>query len=87
LWLVSNAFEDKRGTPLLGMKLCFKNEPALRRQFEEVIESAPPNTGGATCTSQTHGGFDNDAPAMNAVLTRILGQKPQFPFEPRDLDY
>jgi len=87
LWLVSNAFEDQRGTPLLGMKSCFKHEPALRRQFEEVIESAPPNTAGAPCTSQTHGGFDNDAPAMNAVLTRILGKKPQFPFEARDLDY
>jgi len=24
---------------------------------------------------------------MNAVLTRILGKQPQFPFEPRDLDY
>jgi len=87
LWLVSNAFEDQRGTPLLGMKSCFKHEPALRRQFEEVIESAPRNTAGATCTSQTHGGFDNDAPAMNAVLTRILGKQPQFPFEARDLDY
>ena len=87
LWLVSNAFEDKRGTPLLGMKTCFKHEPALRRQFAEIIESAPPNTAGATCTSQTHTGFDNDAPAMNAVLTRILGRQPQFPFEARDLDY
>ena len=44
LWLVSNAFEDQRGTPLLGMKSCFKLEPALRRQFEEVIESAPPRS-------------------------------------------
>jgi hypothetical protein len=88
LWLVSNAFEDTRGTPLLGMKHYLKSEPGLRKSaFAEIVESVAENTTGASCTSQTHGGFDNDAATMNSVLFRILGKKPKPAFEARDLDY
>ena len=38
-------------------------------------------------TADTHGGFDNDPATMNSVLTRILGRKPKYPFNARDLDY
>jgi hypothetical protein len=88
LWLVSNAFEDRRGTPLLGMKHYLRAEPALQQAaFAEVIESAGKAGTGAQCMVEAHGGFDNDPASMNAVLTRILGNMPEVLFEARDLDY
>ena len=88
LWLVSNAFEEQRGTPLLGMKEFLKSEAALKSAaFNEIIESAGPGVKDAECNTTSHGGFDNDAATMNAVLTRILGKKPKPAFEGRDLDY
>jgi hypothetical protein len=88
LWLVSNAFEEQRGTPLLGMKEFLKSEAALKRAaFNEIIESAGPGVKDAECNTTSHGGFDNDAATMNAVLMRILGKKPKPGFEGRDLDY
>jgi hypothetical protein len=88
LWLVSNAFEDKRGTPLLGMKCFVKTEQALRRAaFLDVIESSTTGTLGSETASRTHGGFDNDPYSMNSALHRILGRKPANPFEKRDLDF
>ena len=88
LWLVSNALEDKRGVPLLGMHEYLKSKPDLRKAaFDEVIESVGKSATGAQCMSETHGGFDNDPATMNAVLSRILGKKPNPLFEARDLDY
>lgn len=88
LWLVSNAFEDQRCTPPLGMKEILKAEAALRKTaFNETLESARPGAKDAERNSTTHGGFDNDAATMSAVLTRMLGKKPKPGFEGRDLDY
>lgn len=88
LWLVSNAFEDKRGTPLLGMQAYFDDKQALKRAaFNEVIISGGKDGGSSECRSETHGGFDNDPATMNSVLSRILGKKPKVLFEKRDLDY
>lgn len=79
LYLVSNAFEYKRGTPLLGMEKFFLADPELttRPAGAQVwqwvtcptipIPSDPGN--GSTCT--THGGFSDDVETMRAVLTRI----------------
>lgn len=88
LWLVSNAFEDKRGTPLLGMQKYVKDKKSLKSAaFNEVIISGGTNGQNEECHSETHGGFDNDPRTMNAVLTRILGKQPTVPFTDRDLDY
>ena len=88
LWLVSNAFEDERGTQLLGMQCFLKKQAALRQAaFSDVIESGSTGTPGSEAASKTHGGFDNDPCSMNSVLYRILGKKPAHPFEKRDLDY
>jgi hypothetical protein len=88
LWLVSTAFEDRRGTPLLGIKHYLKAEPALQQAaFAEIIESTGKTGTGAQCMAEAHGGFDNDPASMNAVLTRILGKKPAVLFEARDLGY
>jgi len=37
-------------------------------------------TGKIAC-SASHGGFDNDAAAMNSLLKRILGKSPLKPFD------
>ena len=87
LWLVSNAFEDKRETPILGMSAFLKKDAKAKAAFAEIIESAGRGAKGAECTSETHGGFDNDVATMNATLTRILGKKPKVPFDERTLDY
>jgi hypothetical protein len=88
LWLVSNAFEDDRGTPILGMKEYLDRKPALARSaFREIIVSTPKGKADSPCTSQTHGGFDNDPAAMNSVLARILGKAPSPAFNERDLSY
>jgi hypothetical protein len=79
---VSNAFEDSKKMPLLGME-----------KFEGQV---PTKTGykihyagrAATITnSDTHGGFDNDRKTMNDVLKNILGKKPTTAkgFQPEDV--
>jgi len=86
LWLVSNAFEDKRSTPLLGMTEFLNSERSLVRSLE-IVESSGESTKRAEASSRTHGGFDNDPLSINSALTRILGHLPQPAFEKRDLDY
>lgn len=82
LYFVSNAFEDSKKMPLLGME-----------KFEGQV---PTKTGykihyagrAATITnSDTHGGFDNDRKTMNDVLKNILGKKPTTAkgFQPEDV--
>lgn len=88
LWLVSNAFEDKRGTPLLGMEAYLMSKHKLQEvAFNEIIKSSGKGAKDAACLSETHGGFDNDHATINSVLTRILGKKPKPMFDSRDLDY
>jgi len=88
LWLVSNAFENKRGTPLLGMEEYLTSHKNLQQQaFNEIVVSGGKHAKDAPCMSETHGGFDNDPATMNSVLTRILGKGPNPMFNSRDLDY
>ena len=71
LYLVSNAFEEKRPMPILGMETYAKSEP-LPGNHE--IFYAGRDTG--RTDSKTHGGFDNDRATMNDILTTILGESP-----------
>lgn len=94
LWLVSNAFEDRRGTPLLGMLNALDGEAGLKSQLSQPIGGLPglvvaggARAQGAESDSTTHGGFDNDAATMNSVLRRILGAPPIRPFDKRDLAF
>ncbi|WP_298860052.1 C1 family peptidase [uncultured Sulfitobacter sp.] len=82
LYFISNAFEDGKKMPLLGM---------------ETFEGLIPNKSGHTIhyagrmasitDSQTHGGFDNDRKTMNDILKNILGKKPTAAkgFQPGDV--
>ena len=103
LYLVSNAFEGRRETPLLGMQRYIsqtaREEARIADADIEVLFAG--NTGGlprlviagagsnkaSTSRSQSHGGFDNDKDTLNSILRRILGDAPQREFDVRDLQY
>jgi hypothetical protein len=84
LYLVSNAFEEEREKPLLGMQ-----------KFSSGVDrvGALPHvhySNGATgniSRSVTHGGFDNAPYTMNHILKRVLGESPARPFTAADLAY
>lgn len=84
LYLVSNACEPKRKTPILGMDQCVQADARLRKLWpaKDYIVSGTPR-----CQAMSHGGFDNDAATMNDIFTRILGGAPRQPFTARDLRY
>ncbi|MFA5845154.1 MAG: C1 family peptidase [Coriobacteriia bacterium] len=86
LWLVSNSFEDRRQTPLLGMSHFLKSAPGLRKStIGDIIESSGRAGGNsAPSTSESHGGFDNDPRTINSVLERILDKRPNPRFDSRD---
>lgn len=76
LYLVSRALERQSDKPILGMQLYSKQlppNPAL------AITYSNGNKGVSKSTS--HGGFDNDAGTMNAIMKRVLGKKPPQPFQ------
>lgn len=82
LYFVSNAFEDEKKMPLLGMG-----------KFEEQVPGKAGHTihyagrASSITDSQTHGGFDNDRKTMNNILKNILGKKPSQAkgFQPEDM--
>jgi hypothetical protein len=98
LYLVSNAFEGRRGTPLLGMqrfvgKVDDKLGPDADAEIAELFEGSlviagePAHDDGALSRSDSHSGFDNDPDTMNSVLRRILGDQPKRLFTLRDLQF
>ena len=82
LYLVSNAFEDRKEMPLLGME---KFLDGLPKSQDHIIKYAGRDT--AFTDSKTHGGFDSDALTMNDILKNILGDVPHTgkEFQPDDL--
>ena len=100
LYLVSNAFESARGTPILGMEKFVKPEAdaELAALFNQQVNGLPSlvlagQDGGpaSRSRSKTHGGFDNDPHTLNAVMRRILNLKDDAAlareFIERDLQY
>lgn len=82
LYLVSNAFERRRGTPILGMERFFAQDAQLTKAPARAavwdVVTAPTGPAGALIArsnSTTHGGFDNDADTRHAVITRIVARK------------
>jgi hypothetical protein len=103
LYLVSNAFEGKRETPLLGMERHISDagaegkqfvDPEMNTLFKRKVDGLPSlvvaglSQGPAsTSRSDTHGAFDNDPETLNSVVWRILGRKPERLFTTRDLQF
>ena len=78
LYLVSNAFEHKRGTPILGMEAFFEKFPELTSQRPKAASvwdsiAAPTTSSDLTMrsSSTSHGGFDDDEDTRVAVIERI----------------
>jgi hypothetical protein len=103
LYLVSNAFEGKRETPLLGMQKFVKTDrekgwtvadPQVEAMLAKTVDGLPglvvagtSRDPGSWSESDSHGGFDNDPRTLNSVLLRILGKAPTREFDIRDLQY
>ncbi len=91
LYLVSNAFEAKRGCPLLGMERFISSRgpahhvdtvPEVADLYTQAIGDLPGiviaganGPDDSRSQSTTHGGFDNDVDTMNSLLCRIIGKK------------
>ncbi len=76
LYLVSRAYEDKPGTALAGMQV-FKGSMPDHSRLETDYSKPKGKT-----TSQTHGGFDNDASTLTTIMSRLL--KSEVPVPPRN---
>ena len=81
LYLVSRALERQSEKPLLGMQRYSRRltvKPGLSISYSDG------ETGATRSTS--HGGFDNDVKTMNAIMKRILGKTPPFPFTSKEME-
>lgn len=92
LYLIFNALEDRRATPILGLEESLRGDADLKRLFglggtSETASSivwspTPGDTGRSASTSLSHGGFDDDAPTMNSILRRVLDQPDAADIDP-----
>jgi len=101
LYLVSNAFERRRFTPLLGMEKFISKlggeagraqvdlDPEVMALLAPTLVIAGKSKRGdlGPSRSDSHGGFDNDPETLNSILRRILGREPKRKFERRDLQF
>ena len=91
LYLVMEACEPERKTPILGLAECLRRDAGLKDLFglggvastrgEVVWSKSESEDGRSASTSTSHGGFDDDAPTMNSVLRRVKGLKDEDPIE------
>ncbi|MDT3677355.1 MAG: caspase family protein [Burkholderiaceae bacterium] len=84
LYLVSNALESERGTPILGLEESLRADPQMKRLFglgeapsalaDVVWSVSAADTGASASTARAHAAFDDDAPTMNSLARRVLGR-------------
>lgn len=96
LYLVSNAFEKNRGTPLLGMERFVSDaggsthvDPEMNVFWKQSVSGLPSlvtantsNAAGCVSKSKSHGDFGCDPDTLNSIMYRILGGAPPRPFDP-----
>jgi hypothetical protein len=90
LYLVTNAFEERRGERLLGLEKHVEKDRLLTRLIQErAIEwvcapnDAPADSRWASA-ARRHGDFDDDALTLRSTLARILQSwedLPEFDFQ------
>ncbi len=82
LYLVSEACEPERKTPILGLEDSLRADAGLRDFFglrapsasgEVAWSKSAADSGRSATRSTSHGGFDDDAPTMGSVLRRVCG--------------
>ncbi len=84
LYLIYYALENRRSTPILGLEQSLRGDGGLKALFglggtpsdlgQVVWSVTQSDTGLSASQSETHGGFDDDAPTMNSVARRVLGK-------------
>ena len=84
LYLIYYALENKRSTPILGLEESLRGDGELKALFglggssskrgQVVWSVTQSDTGVSASSSQTHGGFDDDAPTMNSVARLVLNR-------------
>lgn len=85
LHLISNAFENQRGTPIAGLDIFWPDtgtspedgepdEIRRLREIKQVIDYRVVNEE-VTDDAVLHMGYDNNADIMNSVLQHILGRR------------
>ncbi len=88
LYLVSKAYEEKRGTPILGMQTFSKKvSKKLTSNRLKILYSEGKSGNERRTQSESHGGFDNDPATMNDILERILQNTPTVSFTAKNLKY
>ncbi|MEO7401547.1 MAG: caspase family protein [Polaromonas sp.] len=85
LYLIYYALENRRATPILGLEESLRGDGDLKRLFgldgnpskkgQVVWSVTQSDTGMSASQSQTHGGFDDDAPTMNSVARLVLNRE------------
>jgi hypothetical protein len=99
LYLVSEACEDKRKRPLLGLDESIRDDPKIKAFFglgsnppaaaEVVWSKSPLEDGCGASRATSHGDFDDDPATMTSVLRRVLDGcdgRPIVPFPKRTGD-
>jgi hypothetical protein len=85
LYLISNAFEDQRAEPILGMEKFLRDDPDLTQLLKDrVIEwvRTPNNAAEGTrwaSTARRHADFDDDPPTLRSTLSRFLNSWDTLP--------
>jgi hypothetical protein len=82
LYLIYHALEPEHKAPILGLEICLRSDPELKRLLglgapadgEVVWSVSALQQGRNASTSTTHGGFDDDGPTMGSVARRVLGK-------------
>ena len=91
LYLVSNALEERRGEPLLGLAKYVQADQTLNRLIDNrsmdwvrAPNNASPSSPWASA-ARHHGDFDDDEPTLRSTLARVLDTAkalPQFALGP-----
>ena len=85
LYLISNALEDQRGEPLLGLEKAVQQDPRLTKIFQSRqgewvrAPNTAPHESRWSSTATQHGDFDDDEPTLHSTLARILMQSEELP--------
>ena len=85
LYLISNALEEQRGQPLLGLEKSVQQDEKIAKIFGDrsaewvrAPNNAPYELRWASTAGQ-HGEFDDDEPTLRSTLARILLQDAALP--------
>ncbi|MGJ0223488.1 caspase family protein, partial [Streptococcus pyogenes] len=86
LYLIRFSLEKERGAEILGLEESLRRDRDISRLLglnnsgtsaagDIVFSKSPGSDGQFASQATSHGGFDDDAPTMNSIALRILGEQ------------